>query len=387
MRVMLLSAIIFAASGVIMGALNARQHFLLPAIAGSVYNLGIIAGALLFRGNVMGLAYGVVLGAAGHMLIQLPALFQKGARFELLFSLRVPGVRQVLYLMAPRVLGLSFSELTHVLTQLLAQSLVLGSIRALDLGWKVMSMPMAFLGQAVAIAAFPTFSMLAAEKNLSEMRRILADTLRLIIFLGLPAAILLAVLRKPIITLLFEYGTADAASTEFIASALFFYAIGLVALAIIEVVARAFFALEDTTTPVVVGGLQLLMMATFGLALSRLVFPPLGWPAFGGLALGHSLANIVESGLLLWLLRRKMGGVDGRHMADGLWRMALAGVIMIMATLGLQQALEDMGSLPLLLVASVVGSTVYFLAAWLLRLAEVRQLLALLKRSLQRATF
>jgi hypothetical protein len=82
-----------------------------------------------------------------------------------------------------------------------------------------------------------------------------------------------------------------------------------------------------------------------------------------------------------------MGGVDGRHMADGLWRMALAGVIMIMATLGLQQALEDMGSLPLLLVASVVGSTVYFLAAWLLRLAEVRQLLALLKRSLHRATF
>jgi len=121
MRVMLISPIIFGISGVVMSALNARQHFLLPAIAPIVYNLGIIAGAIAFAPNVMGLAIGTVAGSLGHLLIQIPGLRMKKARYTPILTVNDPGVRRVLRLMAPRVLGLSFGQLNHLLIQFLAQ--------------------------------------------------------------------------------------------------------------------------------------------------------------------------------------------------------------------------------------------------------------------------
>ena len=371
LRVMLLSTIIFSVSGVAMGALNARQHFLMPALAGSIYNIGIILGAVLFAGNIMGLAYGVVAGALGHLLVQLPALHSKQAIYSPIITLREKNVQQVLKLMAPRVLGLSFSELTLWLTTILAGSLTLGSIRALELGWKLMSVPLGFLGQALGIAAFPTFATLSAEGKGEEMRHILAETMRLILFLGLPASIGLAMLRHPISALLFQYGASGAESTELIAWATLFYTVGLIGLALIEVIARAFYALGDTTTPVVAGGLQLVVMAGLGWLFSRWLFPALGWQPFGGLALGHSLANLGEMGLLLWLLRRKLGGIDGAYLLDGAWRMGIAGILMGVTIWGASNLLADVGSVVVLLIAGILGGLTYLTTSILLKLPEI----------------
>ena len=168
MRLMLITPIIFGISGVVMAALNARQHFLLPAIAPSIYNLGIIMGAILFAPNIMGLAIGAVAGAIGHLLIQIPALVLVKARYTPIISTADQGVRQVLKLMFPRVLGLSFGQLNHLVIQLMAQSMVLGSIPALTCAWRIMIMPQGIFGQALAIAAFPTFATLAAQDALDE---------------------------------------------------------------------------------------------------------------------------------------------------------------------------------------------------------------------------
>jgi putative peptidoglycan lipid II flippase len=380
MRVMLLSPILFGASGVIMAALNARQHFLLPALAGSVYNLGIIAGAVMWPGDVMGLGYGVVIGTVGHLLTQLPALRTKQARYMPRFTVTDPGVRQVLKLMAPRVVGLSFSELTILATQLLAQAMPLGSIRALDQAWRVMTMPLGFIGQSLGIAAFPTFAELAAEDRLPEMRRILADTLRLILFLGLPAALLLASLRQPIIAILFERGDFGAESTALVSWALLFYAVGLVGLAGIEIVARAFYALGDTVTPVLAGGAQLLLMVGLGWWLSRSVFPAWSRPTFGGLALGHSLSNWAELGVLLWLLRRRLSGLDGRRLWDGVWRMGLAGGMLSLASAWGAALAAPAGSLAALLVGAAAGGIAYAAGSFLLRVQELQLLMARLRR-------
>ena len=380
MRVMLLSPIIFGVSGVFMGALNARQHFLLPAIAPIIYNLGIIGGALLFAPNVMGLAYGTVLGALGHLLIQLPGLRQQRARYQPILTLRDPGVRQVLRLMAPRVLGLSFGRINHLVTQFLAQSMVLGSIRALDLGWRFMIMPQSIIGQAMGIAAFPTFANLAAQSALGEMRRILSDTLRLIFFLGLPASVFLMTLRRPVIASLLEYGAFDAASTDLVVWALLFYGLGLVALAALEVIARAFYALEDTRTPVLAGGFQIVTMALLGLWLSRAVFAPLGLLALGGVALGSSLSNWLELVVLLWLLRRKMGGLAGWHMWRGIWRMVAAALMMAASVLVVERWLDS--NLLILIIGGGVGTVVYVGVCWLLRVNEVAQVWAQIRRRL-----
>lgn len=389
LRILLISTVIFGASGVIMGALNARQHFLLPALAPIIYNLGIIAGAIVAgetaltpRHAVLGLGWGAVAGAAGHLLIQLPGLRQHNAAYSFVVSLRDPGVRQVLRLMAPRMLGLSFSQINNLIIPALAASLLI--IAPLDYAWKIVLMPQSILGQALGIAAFPTFATLAAEMALPEMRRILANTLRLITFLGVPATVLLIVLAQPVVALAFQRGAFSAEDTMLTAWALIFYAPGLIALAGLEVVSRAFYALKDTVTPVIAGAVQLGLMALLALLFSRWLFPALGWLPLGGLALGVSVSNLLETIFLLWLLRRKLQGIGGRHLWQGLWRILLAGAVMAIVSWFAVQQLSQASILWQLIAVGALGGLAYLGASWLLQLQELHQILATARRLLSK---
>ena len=373
MRIMLISPIIFGASGVIMGALNARQHFLLPALAPTIYNLGIIGGAIFVKPAEVGMAWGTVIGALGHLLIQVPALRQKGGHYSTTLTLRDVGVRQVLRLMAPRVLGLSFSEVNKFATVYLSGFISAASIPALQNAWQLVLVPQGILGQALGIAAFPTLATLAAKSAWSEMRQIVSSSLRLLVFLGLPASILLMILRRPIVTILLQHGQFDAGDTELVSWALLFYGIGLVALVSLEVVARAFYALSDTLTPVLAGGVQAILMVSLSQWFSTTVFPRLGWEASGGLALGLSVSNFLEMLVLLGLLRKKMGGLNGRYLLDGLWRMAVATLLMAVA---IWLTLSWLVASPIwwqAICGSAVGGLIYIGACFLLQVKEVNQ--------------
>jgi len=384
MRVMLISTIIFGVSGVFMAALNARQHFVLPAIAPIIYNIGIILGTVLLAPNIMGVAIGTVVGAAGHLLIQIPGLIQKQAQYSLMFDLRDPGVRQVIRLMIPRMLGLSFGQINHFIIQILGQTLVFGSIPALSNGWRVMLMPQGAIGQALGIVSFPTFATLAARENLPRMRRIMAETLRFIFFLGIPTSVIFIVLSRPVITILFQRGEFDASDTELVASALAFYSVGLVGLSALEVISRAFYALKDTWTPVLAGGIQLAFMAALGYWFSEFLFPQLGLLPLGGLAFGASVASTLEAVGLLWLLRRKMDGVNGRQIWDGLWRMSLAGIGMALATWFTYQQMQAAAPFWQVIGGCLVGGGVYIFLATLLQISENRQLFAYVQSQLNR---
>jgi len=391
MRVMLLSPIIFGASGIVMATLNARQHFLLPALAPSVYNVGIIAGGMV--GAMMGgaatttawgLAWGTVAGALGHLLVQLPGLRGQGARYAPVLTVRDPGVRQVLRLMAPRVLGLSFSEVNKFIILFLTGTMTLGTLPALNAAFRILIMPQGILGQALGIAAFPTLAALAVRGAHREMRGILADSLGLVLFLGLPATALLALLAEPYVAILFERGLFDAEATALVATALRFYAFGLIALTALEVVARGFYALSDTLTPVLSGGLQIAVMWALSLWFRDSLFPALGWLPLGGLALSFSLSNILEVGLLLWLLRRRLGGLDGGALLSGTARMGAATLAMSAAIVAAVAPLPAGAIWARALVGTAAGGLVYLLACWLLRVAELRQLVGLARRRLGR---
>ncbi len=384
MRLMLLTPIIFGVSGVFMAALNARQHFALPALASILYNVGIIGGIVLLAPNVMGMGIGTVVGALGHLLIQLPGLRQQRARYTPIFSLRDPGVLRVLKLMAPRVLGLSFSQLNHLIVPFLAQAMVFGSIPALNYAWLIINMPLGIIGQALAIAAFPTFATLAAQSAFEPMRRILADTIRLIFFLALPVTVWLTVLARPITAFLLERGAFDAAATDLVTWGLIFYALGLVGLAAVEVLARAFYALGDTVTPVAAGALQMVTMVLLSLLLSQQLFPRLGWPDFAGIALGATLANWLEMGVLAWLLHKKMNGIGAAAMLDGLWRMGLATLVMALLTWMVQRPLQTGPVLWQLLLSGSVGGIIYLLLCLVLRVHEVQQFWYYARRRLTR---
>jgi putative peptidoglycan lipid II flippase len=392
MRAMLLSPIIFGISGMLMATLNARQHFLLPALAPSVYNVGIIAGGLIGAAlgggaplaTAWGLAWGTVAGALGHLLVQLPGLRGLGARYRPLLTVRDPGVRQVLRLMAPRVLGLSFSEVNKFVILFLTGAMTLGALPALNAAFRILILPQGILGQALGIAAFPTLAALAARAAHREMRAILADSLRLVLFLGLPATVLLALLAEPYVTILFERGLFDAEATALVAAALTFYAIGLIPLTALEVVARGFYALSDTLTPVLAGGLQIAVMWGLSLWFRDALFPALGWRPLGGLALGFSLSNVLEVTVLLWLLRRRLGGLDGRALLDGAARMVAAALAMA-AAVGAALALLPAGAVwARALVGTTFGAAAYLLVCWLLRVAELRQVGTVVARRVRR---
>lgn len=305
LRWMLVSTVVFGLSGLVMGILQSFQHFLLPALAPVVYNLAIILAAwwLAPVWGVQGLVVGVVVGAASHLLVQVPGLRRVGARGRPALSLADPGVREVLRLMGPRVLGLAVVQLNFLVNVLLASHLAPGSISALNYAWLLMLLPQGVLAQSVATAAFPTFARQAALGERTAMRATLKGILALLLAVTVPAALLLFALREPLVILLFRRGAFDATAVALTAYALAFFAPGLVGHAVVEIAARAFYALKDTLTPVLVG----VAVMTLNIVLSLLLIRPL---AHGGLALANSLATLIEMVVLLALLRKRLVGVD-----------------------------------------------------------------------------
>jgi putative peptidoglycan lipid II flippase len=385
MRVMLISSVIFGISGVVMGALNAHQHFLLPAIAPLTYNLAIIGGALFLAPSlgVMGLAVGVVAGSALHLLIQMPGLSHLGARYTPVLTLRDPGVREVSRLMGPRVLGLAIVQLNFLINTNLASRLGEGAVSAINFAWLLMLLPQGVFAQAVATAAFPTFAGQVARGQRAEMRSALAATLRAVFALSLPAAVGLAVLRQPLVALLFERGAFGETSTDLVAWALLFYALGLVAHAGLEIVARAFYALHDTQTPLLVGGGAMLLNVVLSLTLPPL-FEAFGWLPHGGLALANSLATTLEWIGLVWLIRNRLGGLEGRRSLPTLLRVTAAAALMGLALGALRWALPAANPLWLAPTGVALGAALYLGLAWTLGVKEIRAITGQVNRRLRR---
>lgn len=374
MRLILLSTLIFAVSGVAMSILHAHQHFLLPALAPILYNLGIIAGALFLARpwGAWGLAVGAVVGSAMHLLIQVPGLLHYRARWWPVLSLNDPGMRRVLRLMGPRVLTLGVVQLNMLIAVRLASDLGEGRVSALNFGWRLMQMPETIIGTAIATAVFPTLSEMAAQGRTSQLRDTLSATLRAVFVMGLPAALGLVLLGRPLIELLFQGGRFGGASIDSVLAALSGYAAGLVGHAALEVGARAFFARQDTRTPLLVAVLGMVITVVLGLSLRR----PLG---HAGLALANSLGVSSEVGLLLWLARGSLGGLDGPRLRSAFLRATLATVVMGLALSGLSAwwplSTDGLAGQALFLgVGLSSGVIVYVVAAWRLGLDEIRTL-------------
>ncbi len=371
MRLMLVTPVIFGVSGVIMGILNAQLHFLLPALAPILYNLGIILGAVILAPDmgVMGLAVGVVAGSLGHLLIQIPGLVRYGLRYTPALGLHDPSVREVGRLMLPRMVGLAAVQINFLVNTILASGLIAGSLAAINYAWLLMLLPQGVFAQSIATAAFPTFSTQAAKGQVAEMRSTLSATLRAILYLALPAAVGLIVLRKPLVQLIFQRGAFTETSTEMVAWALAFFALGLPAHAVVEVVVRAFYALHDTKTPVMVGigamVLNVILSLTF-----IVVFEALGWMPLGGLALSNSLATTIEMAVLLGIIRRRLGGLEGRHLLASLARIGLASLLMGAVAAALAWLLRDQGAWLTAGVAVTIGIIEYVAASLALRSPE-----------------
>ncbi len=387
LRIQLLSAVIFGLSGLVMGILNAHQVFFIPAITPALYQLGMIFGVLVLTPGmgIRGLAWGVVIGAAGHLLVQLPSLLRlpvpPEGKYRLTLGLGQPMVLQVARLMAPRLFGVAIVQVNFWVNIWLASRMAEGSVSGVEYAFALMLMAEIAIAQSVATVILPTLSAHYALGQLTELRAALVQALRAVLFLALPAAVGLILLRFPIITLLYQRGQFTARSTQLVAWALLWYALGLPAHAVLEVLARAFYAMQDTRTPVQVGFLAMSLNILFSLLLARL-FGLWGWMPHGGLALANSLATTLEASVLFWLMRKRLQGMEERRLARGLLQALGATLLMSMVLLGMLRTLSPATPAALLALGGVLlGSLVYILLLWLMRVPELDLLPLKISRS------
>jgi putative peptidoglycan lipid II flippase len=395
-RLMMVTPFIFSISGLVMGILQSHSAFWLPSIAISMNNIGIMVGALLIApllaphptvgqvagSNVMGLAYGAVLSALLHLLVQLPGLYKIQARLRPLLAWHLQGVREVLQLMGPRVLGLAVVQINFVVNINLASNMVEGSLVALNTAFTLMFFALGIIGQSVGSAVFPTLSALWAAADYDGFKDRLSQAMRNVLYLSIPATVVFILLGEPIVSV-FERGEWTAESTQAAAWALGFYATGIAGFTLLEVLSRAFYAMEDTWTVVLVGvgamvsniALNLIFVQFIGEA-GNLARGP-----FAGLALANASTTIIES-LVLWALMRRcignlgvIAGINDSVILRSAGGTAIASAVMGIA-LFVVTWLMPTGGLMVAIVGGGVGAVIFFGLGYMLKLGETRGLLS-----------
>jgi putative peptidoglycan lipid II flippase len=394
-RLFLLSPLLLGLGGLAMAVLNARERFTLPALAPSLYNLGIILGALALSPflGIWGLAWGVVIGALLYLLFQLPGLIQLRMRLRPTLGRQLAEVGTVAQQMAPRVLGQSAAHISTIITAALAARLARGPelLAGLNYAYQIMLLPYGVFSLSLSTVAYPTLARLNAEGRHDELAALLRRTLGTILFLTLPAAVALMLLGAPIVRLLLQRGEFDDTSLRDTTAALIGYAAALPAFAASEILIRAFYAMQRTWLPVLIGLLQVGLNLLLGLFLST--------NGIQGLAFAFSIANNIEVLLLVVALPTLLPtvwqhGPFWRSLAAALLAsLALAGFLLavLQFSSGLFAFLGDSTTylwqrdlLPLalwLFTTILCGTLIYLLIAYALGANEPRTLLNRLRSS------
>ncbi len=386
-RIMLGSPILLALGAIATSALNADRRFAASAVAPIVYNLAIIGAAVFLSDGmgVTGLALGVVAGSLGLLLVQLPPLWRAGFRFTPKVDLSDDQARRLLVLMGPRVLGLSASQVTMVVMTSLATGVGLGAVSAFTIAFALYQIPMGVIGIPLGIVIFPSLSRELAVGRTGNYLELVSRSLRILLFVMLPIAAVGIALRLQVVELLLGYGKFDAAAIQLTADTLLPFLLGLAGHALIGVLARAFYAKQDTKTPVMTAILAVVINTILGYALVG----RLGLPALG---LAIAIAAWCEALALLIVLRRREPDLDvagifsvgARTLIAAVISAAVAFVtIQVMANLA-PTAVGKVFALAEAMVASLLAGLAFVGVALALRIPELRSLLGILGGVLRR---
>ena len=376
-RIMFPFLLFVSLAAVVMGILNTKGKFFVPAMSSTFFNLGSIIGGLslawLFprfgQPAIAGMAWGTLIGGALQLLMQLPTLRQVGFQFRLNLNPVDPGLRRILLLMLPATIGLSATQINIFVNTNFAASCVEGSVSWLNYAFRLVQLPIGVFGVALSIAIMPVLAKQAAEKDLASLKQTFTSSLVLVFSLAVPATAGLMLLSTPIIRLIFERGAFTAADTLQTADALTFYAIGLFAYSAIKVMVPVFYAIGNTKYPVIGSFLGVAInILTITLVIDQL--------QHRGIALSTSCAMILNFLFLSVILYRKLAGYPVGYLLKGLAKILVATALMSGGIWGLQRLLApwmigstlvQIGAL-VVLIGVAVG--IYVAGLQLLRLPE-----------------
>lgn len=307
-RIMFLSPLFLGLSAIFGGILQSFRRFLVYSLGPIMYNLGIIFGVLVLVKpfGLLGLAYGVILGAFLHMLIQIPSAYLCGFRWRLVADFGFVGVQRILRIMPPRILSLALSQITFWLMTVLASFLAAGSIAVYNLAHNIWSFPLGVFGLSFVLASFPKLSQMAQERNIADFIKTFSKTARRILFYTLPSAALFILLGPVIVRTILGTGRFNIDDIALTYQTLAYFSIGLFAEALVLLLLRGFFAFEDAKTPFLIG----LLATALRLPLAWFLSQSMG---VSGLALGFSIGSIFYFLLLLIFFTKKLKAVQYRE--------------------------------------------------------------------------
>lgn len=358
----LLSPLLLGLGGVAMGLLNARGRFGLPSAAPTLYNVAIFCGALILAPyfSIWGVAYGVIAGALLYLVVQIPGLLHAGMRYAPVLGLRDPAVRRIGRLMVPRLIGQSAVQLNIIATTSFAALLPGAQIGALNLAYQLMLLPHGVFVMSLVTVLFPQMTELYARGDRDQFRETALRSVRLVAFATVPIAVAVAVLRFPIVRLIFERRQFTVDSALLVTAPLLIYLTSLVAFAISEPLVRSFYAMQDTRTPVYVA----LATISINILLGYISVHYTNWGA-QGLAFAFSVANNLEAVALLLLLLRRLGRADAFGVLRSFLLAVISAAVMGGALLGL--VLASRPWFPMITPAGAygVGADALRLLAWL----------------------
>jgi putative peptidoglycan lipid II flippase len=328
-RIMLPFLTTVAAAVAMMGMLNSLRRFFIPALSPAMFNVATIACAFAFvpalrqRGwpGIAAIAIGTLLGGLGQIALQWPVLRREGFRYRPVLDFTDPDLREVLRLMGPSTLGLAAVQINVAVNTYLASSQEEGAVSWLSVAFRVMYLPIGLFGVSIATAVLPEVARRANEGDLAGMRRSISGALRMMMMLNVPATVGLVALANPIVAVLLQRGRFTAVDTAATAAALMFYAPGLLAYSVVKIASPSFYSLRDSKTPVTVSVISVLANLGINLMLVRVM-------GFRGLALGTALAAMFNAGTLLFLLRQRLDGLEGRRLVVAFVKIACASVVM-----------------------------------------------------------
>lgn len=357
-RIMLPFLTMLAVATAMMGMLNSLRRFFVPSLSPAMFNVASIFSALAIvplmpsfgLEPIVGMAIGTLLGGLGQILLQWPALKREGFRYQPIINFRDPTVLEILRLMGPATLGLAAVQVNVFVNTVLATGEA-GAVSWLQYAFRLMYLPIGIFGVSIATASLPEISRQANAKDLPAVRGSVSRGLRMMLMLNVPAMIGLIVLAEPIVAMIYERRMFSPTDTVNTAAALMFYAPGLLGYSAVKIASPTFYSLRDSRTPVIVSVLSVVANLAMNLALVRVL-------GYRGLALGTGIAAVLNAVVLLWLLRRRLGGLDDRRLFVSLFKITVASLAMGVAaqlTLGWLTTMTPAGG-ELAKIARVGGS-------------------------------
>lgn len=371
-----------------MGILNSFRHFTAPALSPVLLNIAMIAAAFLLRpffaAPITSLAIGVLIGGVLQLAMQWPFLLKFGFVPKLKFNLRHPGVKQIGLLMLPAILGAGVSTINVFVGTILASLLPGGSVTYLFYADRIMELPLGVFAIAIGTAALPSFSRHVATGKMDELKSGIAFSLRLMLFLTIPATVALMALNLPIISVLFQRGAFDVQAAVYTGQALFCYALGLCAFSVLRVFVSSFYSLQDSKWPLKAAVITLIVNLLASLILMYSL-------KHNGIALASSISAIVNVLVLAYVLKTKIGVYLDRAFYASVSRIVLSALLMLGA-IGLVEYIMPWNThaafqirLIYLSVAIFCGASVFLVCAYLLKIPEMHAMTNILKKRLGRS--